>query len=193
MLKGPFDAPSSDPPESVPWPNRHAPHSVTLQLFLIRHAIAEAESPTGRDADRPLSSKGAERFKVETLGLRRLGVEFDALWTSPWARAEATGTLLSDLSKSTPKAIKDLARPPRASLWKAIEQAEVERLALVGHQPWLGELASVLASDSSDPLMGMRIKKGGLVWLEGEPQPGRMRLEAALPPNLLRTLGGERD
>lgn len=165
---------------------------MTLQLFLIRHAIAEADSPTGRDADRPLSPKGAERFQQEAEGLQRLGLEFDAVWTSPWARAEATGKLLKGLSKSAPKLCGDLARPPRASLWKAIGQAGVEHLALVGHQPWLGELASMLASDSSDPLMGMRIKKGGVVWLEGQPQPGRMRLEAALPPNLLRTLGSER-
>lgn len=163
----------------------------TLQLYLIRHAIAEAESPTGRDADRPLSPKGAERFKLEAEGLQRLGVEFDALWTSPWARAQTTAKLLKPLSKTAPRVCEDLARPPKAALWKALGQAGVEHVALVGHQPWLGELASLLASDSSDPLMGMRIKKGGLVWLEGQPQPGRMRLEAALPPNLLRTLGGE--
>jgi phosphohistidine phosphatase len=162
-----------------------------LQLYLIRHAIAEAESPTGRDADRPLSSKGIERLQLEVDGLRRLGLEFDALWTSPWARAEATAKLLEPLSKTPSRLCGDLARAPRASLWKALAQSGAERLALVGHQPWLGELASLLASDSSDPLMGMRIKKGGLVWLEGEPQPGRMRLEAALPPHLLRTLGGE--
>lgn len=161
-----------------------------MQLFLIRHAIAEESSPSGKDADRPLSGKGIERLQLELAGLQRLDLKLDALWSSPWTRARATAEILQPLAKQPLRTTSELARPPRAALWDALSKAGPQSIALVGHQPWLGELASLLASDSSSPLLGLRIKKGGMVWLEGDPAPGRMRLEAALPPNLLRALGG---
>ncbi len=35
-----------------------------MRLLVVRHAIAEDISSTGRDQDRPLSPKGREKFRL---------------------------------------------------------------------------------------------------------------------------------
>jgi phosphohistidine phosphatase len=58
-----------------------------MDLYLIRHAIAE----DGDDDDaRPLSAKGAKKFKQAVKGLRALGVRFDRVLHSPRRRAVET-------------------------------------------------------------------------------------------------------
>jgi phosphohistidine phosphatase len=64
-----------------------------------------------------------------------------------------------------------------------------ETTAVVGHEPWLGELAAWLAFGDSRYGEALLIKKAGVLWLEGTATPGGMQLRASLPPNLLRALG----
>ena len=64
-----------------------------------------------------------------------------------------------------------------------------ERVALVGHQPWLGELVYWLLMGDQANGSGFAFKRGGVAWLEGRPTPGRMMLRAFLPPKVLRGLG----
>ena len=79
-----------------------------------------------------------------------------------------------------------LARPPSKALLKDIAG---ERVALVGHQPWMGELLAWLVTGGQADARGFAFKRGGVAWLEGQPKPGRMALRAFLPPKVLRTLG----
>jgi phosphohistidine phosphatase len=61
-------------------------------------------------------------------------------------------------------------------------------VAVVGHEPWLGELIGWLTA--GDPRAGeaLVIKKGSVSWLEGSAVPGGMSLRALLPPRVLRAL-----
>jgi phosphohistidine phosphatase len=70
-----------------------------------------------------------------------------------------------------------------------LEQLEGERVALVGHQPWLGELVSMLLFENRRDGARLTLGKGSVVWLEGEPRAGGMTLRALVPPRVLRTLG----
>lgn len=65
----------------------------------------------------------------------------------------------------------------------------VPRVAVVGHDPWLGKLLGQLVF--GDPELGRRcgLGKGDVAWLEGKPRSGAMALRALLPFRALRVLG----
>ena len=157
-----------------------------MELFLIRHGIAVPGSVVLPDAVRPLTPEGRERFAQAVMGLQRLGVRLDRLYHSPWLRAVETAALLMPVLDGEMVSHTALARPPSRALLKDIAG---ERVALVGHQPWMGQLLVLLVTGGQVDESGFAFKRGGVAWLEGQPKPGRMALQAFLPPKVLRTLG----
>ena len=158
-----------------------------MELLVIRHAIAVPGSMILADADRPLSPQGRARFTQAVMGLQRLGVRCDRLYHSPWLRAVETAALLGPVLDGEAVRSPALARPPSQDLLEAMVG---ERVALVGHQPWLGELVAWLTTGTPPDGSVFAFKRGGVAWLEGRPKPGRMALRAFLPPKVLRMLGG---
>jgi phosphohistidine phosphatase len=158
-----------------------------MELFLIRHGIAVPGSAVLPDADRPLTPQGRERFAQAVKGLQRLEVRLDRLYHSPWLRAAETAALLMPVLDGEAISSAALARPPSQAL---LEDIVGEKVALVGHQPWMGELLTWLITGAPTDRNGFAFKRGGVAWLEGSRKPGRMALRAFLPPKVLRTLGG---
>jgi phosphohistidine phosphatase len=158
-----------------------------MQLFVIRHAAAEGTEPGPAGAARELTEAGKAKLRRAVRGLRALDVQFDRVLTSPWKRAAHTARLLEPIASQPAIATDLLAQPPRAELLALIAE-RAEPTAVVGHEPWLGELISWLAF--GDPRHGeaLVIKKGGVMWLDGTPVPAGMQLRAAIPPKLLRAL-----
>ncbi|MBW2526082.1 MAG: histidine phosphatase family protein [Deltaproteobacteria bacterium] len=156
-----------------------------MDLFVIRHALAEERRPGLSDAERVLTVRGRRRQTLATTGLQRLGLSFDSLRHSPLARAVQTAELLVPLLQGPCRATEALARPPGPEL---LEELEGERAALVGHEPWMGELVAWLLLGTPDAGGAFRLGKGGLAWLEGEPRPGGMRLRALFTPRALRCM-----
>jgi len=159
-----------------------------MKLYLIRHAIAEEILPGQADDARPLSAKGIQRFKGVVRGLEELGIGFDRLYHSPKLRAVQTAELLVPLLEGETVVTPYLAAEPGLELLSSIAG---ESVALVGHEPWLGQLCTWLltgrVSDSS-----FALKKGGVALLEGPIEPGGMKLVGLWPPSLLRRLGKPR-
>ena len=157
-----------------------------MELFVIRHAIAVPASMLLADADRPLTPKGRKRFSRAVRGLQRLNVRFDRLYHSPWLRAVETADLLAPVLDGTVVSNPALARPPSQDV---LDGLDGERVALVGHEPWTGELVAWLTTGTLPDGSAFALKRGGVAWLDGQPQPGRMVLQAFLPPKVLRKLG----
>jgi phosphohistidine phosphatase len=157
-----------------------------MELFVIRHAIAVPGSMFLADVDRPLSPKGRMRFAEAVLGLQCLKVRFDRLYHSPWLRAVETAELLTPVLDGKAVCSPALACAPSQDLLDALLGA---RVALVGHEPWLGELVAWLTTGVPPHGSVFAFKRGGVAWLQGQPQPGRMVLQAFLPPKVLRELG----
>ena len=63
-----------------------------------------------------------------------------------------------------------------------------EDTAVVGHEPWIGELVAWLAFGDMRHGEMLAFKKAGVMWLEGSVIPGGMTLRALVPPQLLRGL-----
>src|SRR5918996_3887129 len=90
-----------------------------MNLYPLRHGIAVSSGEPGAEADsqRPLTPKGIKRMRKASRGLRRLGIPFDAILTSPLVRARQTaeivadtlnlGTLLKEISALAPESSVD--------------------------------------------------------------------------------------
>jgi phosphohistidine phosphatase len=157
-----------------------------MDLYVIRHAIAVPRSPEREDAARPLTPEGRRRFARAVRGLERLGVSFDRLYHSPWLRAVETAEALSSLIRGESIVLPALTQSPQPSLF---EQLGGDIVGVVGHEPWLGELVALATLGRPEDGARFRIKKGGIAWLSGEPQPGGMSLCALFPPRVLRAIG----
>lgn len=158
-----------------------------MQLYVIRHGIAEDVGPGDDDASRALTSDGEKKLRREVKGLRELGWIFDHVLTSPWLRAKQTAALLAPLAEADAIETELLAAPPSRELMTLVAQTKGEHVAVVGHEPWLGELVQWLTlGDPHRDAIGL--KKGGIAWLSGTPVPGAMKLRALLPPRVIRAL-----
>ena len=161
-----------------------------MELLVIRHAIAAERSADVPDAERPLTERGRDRFRQVARGLRALDLRVDLVLSSPWRRARETAGLLGKLviERRAPILTQHLAGPPRAELLSAIAAAGVARIAVVGHEPWLGELIAMLIAGEARHGEVVPLKKGAVAVLEGNAAPGGMVLRALLPPVVTRRL-----
>lgn len=157
-----------------------------MQLFVIRHAIAEDVSPNRSDADRALTDTGKAKLRQVVRGLRALDIRFDRVLTSPWRRAAQTAAALEPIA-AAPVATELLTAPPTAALLAHIAERN-DTVAVVGHEPWLGELVAWLAFGDAKHGDALVMKKAGVAWLDGTAVPGGMQIRALLPPKLLRVL-----
>lgn len=156
-----------------------------MDLYLVRHAIAEPRKEDLPDAQRQLTKKGLKRFAQCVDGLKALNVSLDQVLHSPWARAQQTAELLKQISTGSCDATPSLADAPSVQLLESITGKSV---ALVGHEPWMSEMLSWLTTGDLNGL-NVVFKKGGVAWLQGNPAPNQMVLKAMLPPKVLCSMG----
>lgn len=161
---------------------------MSLDLLVVRHAIAEDRAASGRDEDRALTGEGRERMQAAVRGLAALELRVERVLHSPWLRARQTAELLAPLVEGRPplRACPQLAQPPDHGLLALLD---APRLALVGHEPWLSQLVAWLTCGSRERGAAFEFRKGSVARLEGEPRPGGMVLRALWPPATLRRLG----
>ena len=119
------------------------------QLFLIRHGIAEERGDAWPDdAKRPLSEDGIERFQKSARGLARLDVWIDVVLTSPLVRARQTAEIVASAFDPRPSIITIESLAPGGSYASLVADLEKHgrktRIALVGHEPGIGELGARL-------------------------------------------------
>src|SRR2546423_1896228 len=93
-----------------------------MQLYVVRHAIAEEAAEGQADASRKLTSDGERKLKRVVAGLRGLRVRFDRVLTSPWTRARQTADALAPLSNTTAVETELLTKSPTAELLAQIAE-----------------------------------------------------------------------
>ena len=133
------------------------------ELYLVRHGIAaERGKEWPDDSKRPLTHKGIARMREIAGGLKDLDVRFDLILTSPLVRARQTADLLNEgLGGNTPLEETPLLAPggARADLLEYLRsKKKAGRIALVGHEPDLGQLAAFLIGARAP----LTFKKGGV-------------------------------
>jgi phosphohistidine phosphatase len=164
-----------------------------VDLYLVRHAVAESRDYTRwpDDSLRPLSENGIELFRRVARGLRALGVEVEAVLSSPYARAWRTAELLSEEagwpSPEMTAELEPTATPESCA--GSIGRRSEQSLAVVGHQPNLSEVASLLLAGDAHAA-DVEFKKGGVLCLRfrGAPEAGAGTLRWSASPKLLRRI-----
>jgi phosphohistidine phosphatase len=172
-----------------------------MNLYLMRHGIAlPAGDPSiATDADRPLSPKGIKRTRKIAKGIRRLGLSFDGLLTSPAARARQTADLVAAVlgAEALVEEISGLSPESTVEhlLFGLTRYQDRGDLLLVGHQPLVGQTAShLLCGKSARSALDIEFKKGGLCHIEIEALPltSPATLHWFLTPKQLRAIANGR-
>jgi phosphohistidine phosphatase len=163
-------------------------------LYVLRHGIAEAPTPKGDDRARRLTSRGRDKLRAGAAGMRALGIELDALLTSPLVRAVETAAVVAEAfgGNPAPREVPALAAgvAPIESVRALRPFARHAGVMIVGHEPGLSGIVAVLLTGSAEGL-ALTLKKGGLVALELpslQPHAGGT-LRWMLTPRQLRRLG----
>lgn len=137
-----------------------------MNLYFLRHAIAVERGTPGyeSDSERPLTAKGASRMRKIAEGMKSLELEYDLILTSPYVRARSTAEIVADVFKCKKRLriTRNLVNGDDAALIGELTDSygKNREILLVGHEPHMSHLISVLltGSENSDIIM----KKGGL-------------------------------
>lgn len=147
-----------------------------MELYVLRHGIAEARRPGLPDSKRRLTEKGKQRLRVILECARGAKVKPALILTSPLARAVETAELAADVLGCTNKVVTTEALLPGASqqaVWQEIRAHEDAKSILIsGHEPLLSSTASYLLGAS---WVLVEMKKGALACIDVNPSEKQPR------------------
>ena len=163
----------------------------TLELYLIRHGVAaERGEDFPDDSKRPLTNAGISRLRKEAKALDALGLAFDHIITSPLVRTKQTADIFAEALKSKPSVSQSDALAPAGTSTAVVQELAKHmrkgRIALVGHEPNIGELAARLIGAR----MPFEFKKGAICRIDFEvfPPKGMGQLRWFVTPRMLREI-----
>jgi len=141
-------------------------------IWLLRHAEAEDGSP---DEARRLTEKGEEQARLAGEALKKLGIEFDACFSSSRVRAEQTARLACESLGVEVSIDERLTGGPFDARELA---AGLDSVLLVGHDPDFSTAVHDLTGAQ------VRMKKGGIAAVE------KGELKILLRPRELAAIAG---
>jgi phosphohistidine phosphatase len=166
-----------------------------LELYLIRHGIAADARAGEPDETRALTEEGITQLRREAEGLDALEVVWDVILSSGLVRAWQTAEVLARTMEAEAPVVRMPALEPSGSTEEVLRELAkyqrtnpgATRLALVGHEPGMGELAARLLR-AQNPLP---FKKGAIccIDLAERPPRGVGVLRWFAPPRILRRVG----
>ncbi len=161
------------------------------ELYIVRHDIAEERGDAWPDdTKRPLTEEGMQRMRRAARALARIGVCVDVVVTSPLVRTRQTAELFAAAFSPHPAVVNLDALAPDGSASAVLAEldkySKKKRIALVGHEPGVGDLASRLAGMKHP----MEFKKGAICRIDVEalPPKGPGAMRWFLSPKILRNL-----
>lgn len=161
-------------------------------LFFLRHAIAIPREAWSRpDEERPLTEAGRKKMVAAVRGMRHLGLEVEAVWSSPLIRAWQTAEIVKAHLPFSGKITSEKNLEPGGSLpalLEKIKSRKEKRMLLVGHEPEMSEwIQDLLGCGSSRTIL---LKKGALCQLRVvfSRHPPEAQMIFLLQPKALRRL-----
>lgn len=148
-------------------------------LILWRHAEAEVLLHGASDLERALTKKGHKQAKQMAGWLKKYLPKQTYVLVSPSVRTRETVAYWGeDWQEDTRLA----PERPLAPLLQLLDQSPFESVMLVGHQPWIGELA---AHGLGMPDGQISIKKGAVWWLRLPKSGPPYKLYSVQSPDLI--------
>lgn len=158
-----------------------------MEIYILRHGIAEEPKSGAPDADRALTDIGREKLRAVLEQAREAGVRPSLILTSPYKRAQQTAHMAGQVlrcNKITEAPVLVPGSSPKA-VWEAVCAHRREpALLLAGHEPLLGMTVGYLLGV---PALQVDLKKAALVRIDQESFSGAPRgvLKWMLTPRLV--------
>ncbi|MEZ5356623.1 MAG: histidine phosphatase family protein [Bryobacteraceae bacterium] len=138
-----------------------------MQIYLLRHGIAEAGRPGMADRDRALVSEGRKKLRSILAAASSAGVAPATILSSPYLRARQTAEIARDIVGGElleSPALVPSSRPE--AVWDEIRvHKDAAQLLLVGHEPLFSQLMAFLLGV---PELIVDFKKGALARVDFE-------------------------
>ncbi|WP_138504894.1 phosphohistidine phosphatase SixA [Nostoc sp. PA-18-2419] len=163
-----------------------------MELYLIRHGIAQDKDLGIKDEERSLTTEGRQKTQKVAEKLVKLGLNFDLILTSPLVRARQTAQILiAEKLSSQLEESSYLTHDGQISGWlkdwlEPRNYSQNTQLALVGHEPDLTNWAEILLW--GEVKASLVLKKAGMIGIKlpenGSPL-GRSQMFWLTPPKYL--------
>ena len=140
-----------------------------MEIYILRHGIAVNRGTPGykKDSDRTLTPEGEEKVHQIAKAMLAMDVKFDLILSSPYLRSKQTAQLVAaELDEEI--TLTDLLTPDGnpLELIRELNDEKPQSVLLVGHEPYLSGLISVLVTGESNA--AIELKKGGLCKLSAD-------------------------
>jgi phosphohistidine phosphatase len=125
-----------------------------MELYLLRHGVAEERSATGRDADRVLTTEGVLKLERVLELARDAGVRPSLILSSPYTRAKKTAEIAAASLGYSGKVLNSSAFAPDSSpfkLWEELRVHDGEASVLIAaHEPLLSSTVAWFANSARE-------------------------------------------
>lgn len=140
-----------------------------MQIYLLRHGIAEDAAPGRPDSERPLTSEGREKLRRVLKRARSADCAPSVILSSPYKRALQTAAVAAEVLAYEHEVVKVPSLVPEGSpedVWQEIRRRPNERAILLSsHEPLMSTMVTFLLDS---PALLVDMKKAALVRIECE-------------------------
>ena len=142
-----------------------------MEIYLMQHGPA---LPKEQDPDQGLAPAGEARIHASGKALKKMGVNFDVILSSPKKRSRQTASIVaeeigfpSEKIIETEK-VKAMA-PPDETIKALTEHSGNKKILIAGHLPSVAEIASFLLTEGSKAIV--EFEMGGCCRIDVEDLP----------------------
>jgi phosphohistidine phosphatase len=167
----------------------------STDILIVRHGPAADRDPSRWPDDklRPLTKEGIRSTRRAAKGLAGLYSTLDKIVTSPATRAYATAEIFrNELEVKAELESWSELEPDGAAgpILERLQRLSRKRsIALVGHEPTLGELLGLSVTGESVPIARFSKAGAALITFPEEPRPGAAEIVWVLTRKQLEQLG----
>ena len=141
-----------------------------MQIYLLRHGIAEEASSGMRDAERVLTLDGRRKLRSVLERAGKAGVAPSLILSSPLKRALQTAEMAAEVLAYKDKILTTRVLEPSSdpeAVWEELRAHKQERAILLsGHEPLFSALTAFLLDS---PSLRVDFKKGAMARVDLEP------------------------
>jgi phosphohistidine phosphatase len=147
-----------------------------MQIYLLRHGIAEDERPGLADQDRALVPEGRKKLKEVLRLARQADTAVSLILSSPYRRARQTADMVVELLAAEAELLESSTLTPEGRpelVWQEVRaHRTVDSMMLVSHEPLMSATAAYFLNSAA---LQVDFKKGALMRIDVEslatPQP----------------------
>jgi len=138
-----------------------------MEIYILRHGIAEDGQAGHPDADRALTAEGKKKLRTVLRAAAKAGVAPTLILTSPYRRALQTAEIAAEVLDYKGDLLRTKALQPGSeprAVWEEIRVHKDEaNILLTGHEPLFSRLTAYLLAS---PNLAVDFKKGAMACVD---------------------------